>query len=485
MPQEVGKVVLPRTIVGKSRTQVPTSGRERGQAIPTDNFHSLDTSIRDRRGFSTAAAFLRQLFRVDGIVSSVAQSLVGFAMSGYSVSGYQTGTLTMSPEAIRVAQALLASWDTVWDYSQGYADKPSVNTILEQALLEVALTGGVGAELVLNTGRLPDRLQLFGADTIIWESNGKGGKYPTQRARNPRPGQPSIVQLNLPTVWVAESLKTLDQVYSLSFLYAGLGRLIHFDEFIEDMRRVVRASGAPRPVLKIKYEEALRTAPIEYKNDPEKLKAYLESVRSSVETIVGTLAPEEALVVFDIVEVDSIASVGEKADYKEMLDALSGLTASAMKSNPSALGLRLGGSQNVATVEALLYAKVAANLQNPVEEIMSRALTLGIRLAGVDGFIKFKFNEIELRPKTELESHLSIRQNRTLEQLSLGRITDDEAQIALGLGPLPPGAPKLSGTMFYETKAPSETPSPNSDPNGRQVSSDQPTSAGGKDNEKR
>jgi hypothetical protein len=450
--------------------------------FPTDNFFDPNSTIRDARAVTSAAATLRNLYNTDGLVSSVIVSLVAMAMSGYTVRAYQTGTMQTDPSAILAAQSLLASWDTVWDYTQGYADKTGVKLLLETSLLEVAQTGGIGMELVLNVGRLPDRLQPFAYDSISWKSNGRGGRYPSQRAKNPRPGQGTDVELNLPTVWVSESMKALNQVYALSFLASGFTRLFHLDEFLEDMRRVIRSNGAPRPVVKLKYEEVAKTAPPDIKSDPDKLREYLETVRSQIETVVGSLEPQEALIIYDLVDVESIDSVGEKSDYKQMLEALAGLAASGMKSNPSALGLRLGGSQNVASVESLLYAKVASMLHGPVEEVMSRALTLGVRLMGVDAFVKFSFNEIDLRPSLELEAHKSIRQNRTLEKLSLGRITDDEAQIEMGLGPLPPGAPKLSGTGFYETKAPSNTPSPNGDVNGRQVASDQPTSAGGKDN---
>jgi hypothetical protein len=41
-----------------------------------------------------------------------------------------------------------------------------------------------------------------------------------------------------------------------------------------------------------------------------------------------------------------------------------------------------------------------------------------------------------------------MRQSRILEQLSLGLITDAEANLELTGTLPPPGAPKLSGTMF-------------------------------------
>ena len=378
-----------------------------------------------------------------------------------------------------------SKWDTVWDYSQGYSDRKSLNGLAETALLEVALTGGVGAELVLDKSREPDRVALFPHDTVRWKADGRSGRYPSQQKTNPKPGEDATQDLNLPTVWVGESLKALDLVYNMSFLASGFSQLFHYEEFIQDMRRVVRSNGGPRVVVTLNYEKVVNAASPEIQKDQTKLAAYLESTRAAIETILKALEPQDALVVYDLAEVDSMATVGEKADYRDLLDALSGLTASALKSNPSILGLRLGGSQNVASTESMLFMKVARLLQRPVEHVLSRALTLGVRLMGFDVYVKVLFSGVDLRPELELESHKSIRQNRILELLSLGFYTDSEAAQLLGTGSRPAGAPPLSGTFFYDTKAPSETPTPNDDPNGRQISSQTPTSAGGRDNAER
>lgn len=76
-----------------------------------------------------------------------------------------------------------------------------------------------------------------------------------------------------------------------------------------------------------------------------------------------------------------------------------------------------------------------------------------------------------MRPDTELEPQLVVRQSRLLQDLSLGIITDEEYHLKMYNRLPPPSAPKLSGTGFnskQETKA--ADVSPNSDPLGRAVS---------------
>jgi hypothetical protein len=139
----------------------------------------------------------------------------------------------------------------------------------------------------------------------------------------------------------------------------------------------------------------------------------------------------------------------------------------------------------VTSTESLLFIKTAAGLHAPVESVLSRALTLAVRLFGFDGYVKVRFSPINLRPSQELEAFRQMEQARILEALSLGFLTDQEAAEALGYGPRAPGAPPLSGTMFYGQKQQTEPPSPNADPARRALTTDAPKSGGGADNKQR
>ena len=474
-------VVLPRRLTGVVKSQVPTTGRERGKNIPVDNLVDTTYDANVWRANLNVTQTMRALYQADGLVAMAISSLVRLASSGWRLDAYQTGTNEYSREGLLAAESLVAQIDTLHDYSSGYSDQKSVDQLVETMLTELAITAGIGVELVLDSGRYPRQLQLFPYDTVIWKGDGKSGRYPAQKPKVPKPGQQGEVELNIPTVWVGELYKTADQVYAVPPLASALQRLAHYNDFIQDIWRVMKKSGPPRLEVVLDYEKVLASAPLTVRNDQSKLKEFMDGVKGEVETALKNLAPEDTLVYYNVAKAGTISTAGEKSDYKELLDTLSGLAATALKSNPSILGLRLGGSQNVASTESMLFAHQATGLQGPVEELMSRALTLGVRLLGVDAYVRFKFKPVDLRPEHELEAFFSIKQNRILEQLSLGRITDDEAQSMLGLGSLPDGAPQLSGTMFYGNRQMATLPSPNADPNGRGQQSNMPTSAGGKD----
>lgn len=470
-------VVLPRRVIGKARSQTPYSSAKAGEAIRRDDASDLNKSIRDSRSAASAAAAMRAHFETSDLLSTAVAQFVAMASGGFTIKCYDTATQEFSKAGTLAAEAVLASLSSEWDYSTGYSDKRGLPALLETMLLEVLLTGGVGLELVLDKYRLPRDLHVFPYDSVTFISKGNGRKVPAQKD-----AQGNLVELDLPTVFIGESMKPSNRKYCIPLLHSGLTRLFNYAQLTEDAWRVVTRAGMSRLVVKLDYEKVVASAAPEVRNDPAKLSSYLEEVRTVHQTVLSDLSPDDALVTYSLAEVTALKVTGEKAELSDLLTQMAGLVATALKSNPSALGLRVGGSQNTGTVESMLATKTAKLFQGPVQEVMSKALTLACRLYGVDVYTEFSYQEIDLRPLNELEAHLAIKQNRVLELLSLGRITDDESQAMLGLGSLPPQAEQLAGTGFHDPKAPDSLPVAATNSRNRQISPDTPTSSGGADN---
>lgn len=470
-------VTLPSSVASKARSQAPGANLDRDAQLRQDNRLATNQSINTMRLEQSAPAMMRKLVEADGLASTAAVNLVAMAESGWRLQVYHTWTQEFSSEGLLAAETIISALDSSWDYTKKFDDRRGIGLLIETALWDTLQTGGIGLELALDAFRIPRAIYTIPFDQIKWKSDGKGGKYPVQR---PLGGEE--VSLNYPTVFIAESLKSANRAYTMPLMAPGVQRLIQYEDFIEDMWRVVRQAGEPRLVAKLNYEKVISSAPAETRNDPAKLTAYLNEYQAGLTGVLNSLAPQDALVVYDLAEVDKIDTNGEKKDFKELLGELSGQAASALKSNASLMGMRQGGSQNVATTESMISTKLAAIIQKPVAEVFSRALTLAVRLYGVDAYVSFEFLPIDLRPWWELAAHRQIEQNITLELLSLGRITDAEAQVRLGLGSLPADAEALSGTGFYSTKAPDTVPV--STTNARNTAiTPQSASAGGKNNQ--
>lgn len=471
---------LPRRLAGKATSATASRRYTKGADIPNQgNLTIVDgQTIRELRQTNRIVEAIRLACRFDGTLSTAVYDLVQIANSGLRLRAYNSSTHEFDADGTQVARSILSLMDTVYDYTKGFVDRRAVDSVLETALREAVITGAVSGELVLNKARFPDRLQLVPFETLVWKSRGDGGKYPIQRGVTSEE-----IVLDIPNFWVIESHLGADSPYPRSMMEAGLSTTFYYAEFIEDMRRVVRRTGHSRLVAQINAEQVRAAAPSSANESEAAMQTYMESVREGLQDVLSAMEPEDALCVYDVAEVKEISAKGEKSDYSELMQTLAGMAATSLKSHPSILGLRIEGSQSLSNTESLVFLQVAKAAQKAVATFMSRALTLATRLYGNDVYVKAKFNPINLRPEDELEAFKVMRQDRILDQLSLGMITDDEAQEELGLPPRPAGSPPLSGTMFRDSASQNRAGevTPNADPQGRAMQPDTPNNGGGRD----
>jgi len=176
------KTVTPvRKVKNKQITQNPASAFDKGATIAKTDLQSYRESISVLRQQGDTWAAIRQLSKVDGVVSAAVHNMVQVAMSGWSACAREVDG-SFSTEGTVALQNMVAQMDTIYDYSLGYSTRRPLDSILETLIREVLLTGGAGAELALDKTRLPDRIVPLAMPRIEWVSDGKGGKYPKQLA---------------------------------------------------------------------------------------------------------------------------------------------------------------------------------------------------------------------------------------------------------------------------------------------------------------
>lgn len=474
-----------RNIVSTIKTKpgrtsaTPATGIDKGVLVPFVDRRAFLETVDQLRAAGNTWGAIRKLSKIDGVFSAAVHNIVQVAMSGY-MSCAKTLDGRFSSEGTSALFAILAQINTVYDHSKGYTRRRPLDSTVATMLREVVITGGVGGELVLDKARFPDYIHPVSPSGIEWISQGDGSVFPRQQ---PATGDP--IDLNIATIWFESSQQDTLELYFTSMMEGALSEAFHFDEYIRDIRRAVKVSGATRLTIVLDTQKIVDTAPVKIQSDSKKMQEYLEKIRTDIETVIANMAPEEALVMYDTATAEHLQSgLGVKTDYVPLLKTINGLLATALKTPPSVLGLRLEGSQSLSNTESLVFLKTARSPQVPVETVMSRALTLALRLIGFEGYVEFKFNPINMRPADELEAFFTMKQNRIMQQLSMGYLSDDEAAWMLGVFPRAEGAPDVSGTMFMLNNG-IENPTPNDDPMGRNTQSDQPNSAGGADNEER
>lgn len=348
-------------------------------------------------------------------------------------------------EATLLAHQLLRKFDLVPNYvEEGFSQTASIRSLAETTGMELLLNGAACIELVLDKARLPARLVGIPVVDIKLYQDDKGLR-PVQVVGGEE------IDLDFPTIFYTSVDQGLKTAYANSPLEAAIQPVLADTDYLNDLRRVLKRAVQPRLQAIIDMELAQKMAPPEAQNDPEALRDFLQKLRSDVESTLNGLAPEDALVAFNLLEFSYVSGgTGDVPDVIETIQALlNAKMSTGAKTLPSVLG-HGNGSQNVASAETLLFMKAAdGTIRRKLNEIISKVLTLGVRLFGQDVVVNFEYDTIDLRPDTELEAFKTMRQARVLEQLSFGFLEDDMASIELTGQVTPQGFTPLSGTRFY------------------------------------
>lgn len=477
-------LTLPRKLVAGIQTVDLSTNRGTDIPLPDASTFYFNKDIASIRTLSNAYDAMRALVKLSGDVAMSVTSYVRLANTELRFRVYDSSH-QLSDDGTMLLRTWLASLSNLNDYTYGYDDRMPMSSVSETTLMELMLTGACAMELVLDKTRLPFRLQPVSPSKLKWRiseldtGNGINHKIiPWQQA------QGATVMLDIPTFFTARLDHDVTLTYPKPPLESALNAAIFSAEVMQDIRRAVRRSGHSRLVVTLNTELLLKAAPLDVKGDASALQDWMEGVRSSLEGQIAGLNPESGLVIFDTVTAEYLNSeIGASADYGPLVDVVDGQTATALRTPPSILGKRMGGSQNVSSSESLLFLKHVAGLHNPAAAMFSRVFTLVVRLFGFDGYVVAEYQPVELRPVTELEAFKQMKQARVLELLSLGFMTDQEAAEELGTGMRAPGAPPLSGTMFYGQSQASMDPGAvanGGDPAKRALTGDAPKKAGGK-----
>jgi hypothetical protein len=421
-----------------------------GAKIPDERQNQVNDDLTQIRYGQTTEEIVRDYAKNSPDVSHATELIMRFCITDqFTVVAKNLEDDTINPEATKMIQAFTARINKLPTLPDGFSTQSSINSVSESLIKQLLTNGTCASELVLDKTLLPSYIQAISTNSLEWESKGDRVVPIIKESGNE-------TKLDFPTVNIISLSQDPDTPYSESWYKAAIQAVISSTEFTNDLRRSFRKASLPRVTATIDLEKFKTTLSPEVMYDQKKLKAALETTLTDIEDKLNGLNPEDAVVNFDLVEIDHL-SAGNNSNHENVdthAKIVNGQISNGLHVLPSLLGR--GESQTTASTETVLFLKVVESLQDRLNEIFSYLFTMAARLQGQDVTVSFKYKKPSLRPEMEEESFAAVKQSRILEQLSLGFISDDEASIQL-TGDLPSGAFKpLSGTGFHQQKQ--ETP---------------------------
>lgn len=430
-----GSAAMPSSL-RRSSTRGTTKLQETDRRVATTDLLTL------RAGSSTKKV-IHDLSMVTPDLSASLSAYIRLVVTPKFTAIARSQDGTVDAEATAALQQVLARFNRLHDYTQGYSEIRDIHSVAEALTLELRLYGSCALELVLDRARMPYKLQPISTTQIIWKDDGKQ-VWPAQQ-----PASGDEIDLDIPTFFWDSLDADLLEPYSNSPMEAAVQATLADQEFTNDLRRVIKRALHPRLTAQIMFDKFRKAVSPEVLADPAKFLEYQNAYIAAIQEQLNNLQPDDALVFFDTLEFEYLSRGNESLEREYA--TLQGIINSKMAAGAKVPGAVLGhgaGSQNIASTESALFVKYATGTQLHVNSILSRALTMSVRLLGHDVYVDFAFAQPDLRPESELAAFRAMDQSRILELLSLGLLTDEDASIQL-TGSLPPaGAPKLSGTGF-------------------------------------
>ncbi|CAM0098485.1 portal protein [Vibrio phage K45] len=475
---KAGQVVMPKKIPVKVLSAPAQGVKDPGQDVKRPESMNRQWQISDIRTETDVVKAIRRLSTDERFCSNAVFSIVQLALTDFRAIGYDNVTGEFNQQVTDAVRQIMVRMDTLNDYTQKFTKKPTIRQFVETALREVAISGAVAAELVINKAGIPDYMQAVAYESLTYKTKTGNLVYPKQK---PASGGGDDIELDIANFFICELNLGADETYATPMYKSALIDTFQNNDFVDSMRRVVNRTGHSRLVISLDAEKVKASASEEVQQDESKMMTYMAQVQKQVQQSVSQLNPEDSVVVYDSMSVDVADIGGAKSDYVPLMQQVNNMQATSLKAPPSILGIRSEGSQSLANSETLVYLKIAKSIQGPVIDLLSRALTLAVRLLGVPGYVKFDMDPIELRPDSEREAYKMTKQQRILNQLSLGLISDEDACLQLGV-PFRTEMAPLSGTRFLDKGAETSKADDKPDNSGgmeQNLSPDTPDKAGG------
>lgn len=380
---------------------------KRGAAgsVPKRSLEYYKTLIEDYRYDTDTTTLLDNLYRVDSDIGNAVWNFIITASSGVKIDAKN-----YKGEKHKVGTNKLLD---IIDRLKGYALDRSLDTLIPAMIQLIVVRGGFGVELRTDREGKINELFLVDPKWIDWRRE-DDRFVPYQKGESVESDFLFWCLLN----------PDVNNPNPISILLTSLQTVFFRMGVLQDLEKVVSRAGYAKLKAKVIEDVMVRNAPANIRRDSEKLRNYLNTQLSAIQTFLTNLRPEDAVAHFDSVDIDYLQD-GFKGqlDVTPLMKVLDQQISSGLKTLPTILGRGTKSSDT----ESVLYVRGAKFIQGTVSVTLSNALTFALEREGVVARADVIFNEVDLRAPLEIENHKLMKQKRVLELVVLGFETPEAA----------------------------------------------------------
>lgn len=239
------------------------------------------------------------------------------------------------------------------------------------------------------------------------------------------------ISLDIPTFLYEALDERIDDPYGRSPFLSALNMILFQMQVLNDIKAVVHNQGYPRFDITVLEDVLLKRMPIGIRNNEKEKQKWLNSQLENIIEAYSGLDPDDAFVHYNSIEVGMAGggkSTGALIDPQKLMTVIDNMIMSGLKTLSTILGRRsTGNTESFAKMELKMYMRGVEAIQNVVERLMSRALTLLLNIRGMQGCVSFKFQPVEIRTELEKAQFEQIALMNYAYMRDQGWIDQDEA----------------------------------------------------------
>lgn len=200
-------------------------------------------------------------------------------------------------------------------------------------------------------------------------------------------------------------------------------------QILQDLQAVLHHQGYPRNDIEIDLDKIMAVIPSHIKNNPEKLRQYLEDEWAWIEKLFQKLNPDDDYIHYNNVKVNMSngANASRSLDVRAISELLDVQTLSGTKQMAIFMNRNQGVTESWGTVQFRIFCSGIASCQRGSKRLIEEIARLWCRVNGVQAIPVFKHNILDWNSEEQRMTVNLLKQKFYAIAVLMGWIDNDKA----------------------------------------------------------
>lgn len=420
-----GKKVAKKSRDGPTTESIPT-GRATSAGMKNKNLsprRSITSDVlQSLRNIKEQTAAIEYLKKVNPDVSMAVWNFIRLSNQGNEMNFFDTN----NPDR------KISTLDRDWREFAARINEISnsgLDGLLDQFHHSAFLQGAMGVEVEVSEDRtyIVDVYPIK-PKTVYWELEKRDGREKWIPYQQQWMKKVSLEAGKANFFWVPTDPEINDPRGSL--IMTPVLQAVDFQmQILQDLQAVLHHQGYPRNDIAIELERMMTMCPNHIKNNPEKLKQWIDDQWNNIRAMFQKIDPDDDYLHFDDVTVNMNkgANTSRSLDVRAIDEMVSVETMSGLKQMAIFMNRNQGITESWGTVQFKIFCSGIASIQRGSKRLVEEIARLWLRVNGIQAIPRFEHNLIDWESEEQRTSVNLLKQKYYAIAQLMGWIDADTA----------------------------------------------------------